>query len=69
MKAKDLSKQQELDAKKAIQQHFFKRNLACKGNENITTFFIIEEAKENISDFSHITFFILDTFTEDSSLI
>ena len=69
MKAKDLSKQQERDAEKAMQQPYFQGNLARKGNANTATFFIIEKAKETISDSSHIIFFILNTFTDDPSLI
>ena len=50
MIAIDLSKQQALDADpKAIQQINFITNLDQDGN---TTFFIIEEAKETILDFS-----------------
>ena len=49
MIAIDLSKQQALDADpKAIQQINFITNLDQDGN----TFFIIEEAKETILDFS-----------------
>ena len=47
----DLSKQQEFDADpKAIQQTIFNRNLDLAGNT--LTFFIFEEAKETILDFS-----------------
>ena len=47
----DLSKQQKLDADpKAIHQINFTGNLEWAGNT--TMFFIIEEAKENILDFS-----------------
>ena len=49
MIAIDLSKQQALDADlKAIQQINFHVNL----EQQATIFFIIEEAKENVSDFS-----------------
>ena len=52
----DLSKQQELDADpKAIQQINFTGNLAWEGNASIKMFFIIEEAKETILDFSEGT--------------
>ena len=48
-----LSKQQALDAgPKAIQQINFTGNLARDLNANTTIFFIIEEAKETILDFS-----------------
>ena len=51
MIAIDLSKQQALDADlKAVQQINFTGNLDCAGNTAI--FFIIEEAKEIILDFS-----------------
>ena len=47
----DLSKQQELDAdQKVIKQIKFTRYL--DRNRNTTMFFIIEEAKETILDFS-----------------
>ena len=53
MIAIDLSKQQALDADpRAIQQVNFTANLDRNGN---TTFFIIEEAKETILDFSQGT--------------
>ena len=53
MIAIDSSKQQELDADpKAMQQINFTGNLAQKRN---TMFFIIEEAKETILDFSQGT--------------
>ena len=52
MIAIDLSKQQALDDDpKAIQQINFTRNL----EEESTIFFIIEEAKETVLDFSHGT--------------
>ena len=51
MIALDLSKQRALDANpKAIQKINFTANL--DGTENTTMFFIIEEAKESILDFS-----------------
>ena len=51
MIAIDLSKQQALDADpRAIQQINFIENLDLAGNT--TMFFIIEEAKETILDFS-----------------
>ena len=51
MIAIDLNKQQALDADpKAMQQINFTGNLS--GNNNILMFLIIEEAKENILDFS-----------------
>ena len=50
----DLSKQQELDADpRAIQQINFTANLDRAGNT--TMFFIIEEAKETVLDFSQGT--------------
>ena len=53
MIAIDLSKQQALDADpKAIQQVNFTGNLAGEGNENTTMFFITEEVKETVLDFS-----------------
>ena len=56
MIAIDLSKQQALDANpKAIQQIHFTGNL----EENATMFFIIEEAKETILDFSQVTVRVL----------
>ena len=51
MIAIDLSKQEELDADpRAIQQINFTANLDRAGNT--TMFFIIEEAKETVSEFS-----------------
>ena len=51
MTAVDLSKQQALDADpKAIQQINFTENLARDGNTRF--YFILEEAKENVLDFS-----------------
>ena len=48
----DLSKQQAPDADpRAIQEINFTANLDRAGNT--TTFFIIEEAKETVLDFSH----------------
>ena len=47
----DIRKQQKLDADpKAIQQIHFTGNL--ERDENATFFFIIEEAKETVLDFS-----------------
>ena len=55
-----LSKQQALDADpKAIQQINFARNLARDPTANTTVFFIIEEAKETILDFSQLTVKVL----------
>ena len=49
----DLSKQLALDADpKAIQQINFTGSLAREGIANTTMFFIIEEAKETVLDFS-----------------
>ena len=54
MIAVDLSKEQGLEADPgAIQQINFTANLARAGNT--TTFFIIEEAKETVLDFSQGT--------------
>ena len=54
-----MSKQQVLDADpKAIQQINFTRNLAPDGNA-YTTFFIFEEVKETIFDFSQGTVNVL----------
>ena len=54
----DLSKQQKLDANpKALQQINFTRNL--EGAEGTAMFFIIEEAKETILDFSQETMRVL----------
>ena len=54
MVAMDLCKQQALDADpKAVQQITFTENLEYWGNR--TMFFIIEEAKETILDFSQGT--------------
>ena len=58
MIAKDLSKQQALDANpRAIQQISFTANLDRAGNT--TMFFIIEEAKETVLDFSQGTVKVL----------
>ena len=58
MKATDLSKQQAFYADpKAMQQINFTRNLDC--NENTTMYFIIEESKEIILDFSQRTVKVL----------
>ena len=54
----DLSKQQVLDADaKAIQQINFKANLDRAGNTRI--YFIVEEAKETVLDFSQWTVKVL----------
>ena len=58
MIAEDLSKQQALDTDpRAIQQVNFTANLDCVGNT--TMFFIIEEAKETVLDFSQGTVRVL----------
>ena len=58
MIAIDLSKQQVLDADpRTIQQINFTANLDRAGNA--TTFFIIEEAKETVLDFSQGTVKVL----------
>ena len=58
MIAIDLSKQQSLDADlRAIQQINFTANLDTEGNT--TMFFIIEEAKETVLDFSQGTLKVL----------
>ena len=58
MIAMDLSKQQALDADpRAIQQINFTANLDRAGNT--TMFFIIEEAKETVLDFSQGTVRVL----------
>ena len=58
MIAIDLSKQQALDADpRAIQQINFTANLDRAGNK--TMFFIIEEAKETVLDFSQGTVKVL----------
>ena len=63
MIAIDLSKQQALDADpKTIQQINFTGNLAQEGNANTTKFFIIEEAKETILDFSQGIVIVLSIY-------
>ena len=58
MIAVDLSKQQALDADpRAIQQINFIANLDRAGNARV--YFILEEAKETILDFSHGTVKVL----------
>ena len=58
MIAIDINKQQALDADpRAIQQINFIRNLDRDGNT--TMFFIIEEAKETVLDFSQGTVKVL----------
>ena len=60
MIAIDLSKQQAQDADpKLIQKINFTGNLAGDGNANTRMFFIIEEAKETILDFSQGTMTVL----------
>ena len=55
-----VSKQQGLDGgPKAIQHIYFTRNLAWDRITNTTIFFIIEEAKETILDFSQGTVKVL----------
>ena len=54
----DLSKQQALDADpRAIQQINFTGNLEC--TEGAFMFFIFEEAKETVLDFSQVTVKVL----------
>ena len=58
MIAIDLSKQQALDADpRVIQEINFKSNL--DGDGNTTMFFIIEESKETVLDFSQGTVKVL----------
>ena len=58
MIAIDLSKQQALDADpKATQKINFTGNVS--GNNNILMFFMIEEAKETILDFSQVNVKVL----------
>ena len=58
MIAVNLSKQEALDADpKAIQQSNITAKLDKAGNTR--TFFILEEAKENVLDFSHGTVTLL----------
>ena len=57
---RNFSKQQALDADaNIVQQINFTRNLAQVPNANTTMFFIIEEAKETILDFSQGTVKVL----------
>ena len=59
MIAIDLSKQQALDSyRRAIQQINFTANLDRAGNT--TMFFIVEETKETVLDFSQGTVEVLD---------
>ena len=61
MIAIDLSQQQSLDADpRAIHQINFTANLDIAGNSKI--YFILEEAKENVLDFSQGTVKILQKF-------
>ena len=65
MIAVDLSKQQALDADpKAIQQIHFTGNLNRGEDVNVNTimFFIIEEEKETILDFSQGTVKVLEVY-------
>ena len=56
MIAMNLSKQQALDADpKAIEKIDFRRNLERDGNKNATMFFVMEESKETVLDFSQET--------------
>ena len=56
MKAIDLSKQQALDSDpKAIQKNNFTGNISGEVNANTIMFFVIEEVKETILDFSQGT--------------
>ena len=58
MSAIDLSRQQDLDAdRRAIQQINFTANLDRAGNK--TMFFLIEETKETVLDFSQGTIKVL----------
>ena len=58
MIAIDLNKQQALDADpRAIQQIYFAANLDKDGNTII--YFILEEAKETVLDFSQVTVKVL----------
>ena len=58
MTEKDLSKHQALDTNpRAIQQINFTANLDC--NEDTRVFFILEEAKEAVLDFSQRTVGVL----------
>ena len=60
MIAADLSKQQALDADpKVVQQIDFTANLDRAGNTRI--YFILEEAKETVIDFSQGTVKVLET--------
>ena len=64
----DLSRQNELDAyPRAIQQINFTANLGRAGNTTI--FFIIEEAKETVFDFSQSTVKVLRVQLSYSFLI
>ena len=67
MIAIDLSKQQELDADpKAVQQIDFTGNIQ---DGNTTMFFIIEEAKETISNFSEGTVKVFWTSSYDLATV
>ena len=65
MKTIDLSKQQSIDTDpKVIQQILFKRNLNRDedANDNTSMFFIVEEAKETVLDFSQRTLILSFAF-------
>ena len=64
MAAIDLSKQQALDADpKAIQQINFTGKLAQNSNANTAIFFLIEESKVTILDFSQGTVKVLQIYS------
>ena len=72
MIATDLSKQQAVDADpKAMQQIKYTGNLAQNPVANTTMFFITEEAKETILDFSQgtvkVAFFFFFALTQNDS--
>ena len=61
----DLRKQQSIDTDpKVIQQILFKRNLNRDEDANVNTsmFFIVEEAKETVLDFSQRTLILSFAF-------
>ena len=61
----DLRKQQSIDTDpKVIQQILFKRNLNRDedANDNTSMFFIVEEAKETVLDFSQRTLILSFAF-------
>ena len=64
MIAINLNKQQALDADpQAIQQINLTGNLERDRNENTTMFFIVEEAKKFVLDFSQGTAKVIDFFS------